>query len=273
MYPDLKDKVALVTGGGGGTGKTICHKLAEEGCKVTVFGINQERVVSTAEELLDEYGAEAGYPYVGDVSSKTDVHNAVQRTVQHRGKIDLLVNNAGVSEIDAVVDIKEHHWDRIFEVNTKGVFLCTQAVARQMIKQGRNTDELDAPAGHIVNIISESVQSPHTLCGAYVASKAAAAHFCRTAARELIKEGIRINNIHPGIIEDTYLTNYLQEKFRGWYDMTPEQIHQMCISKIPLKRFCTKTEVANLVTFLSSEMSSYIVGEDIFVSGGQNISG
>jgi len=263
-YKELIGKVAIVTGAGHGVGRQIVEDLVMQGCNVVACGNNFPSLEKVAKENCDPAEDVATVlPIYCDVSVRGDVQRVVEETLGAFGRIDYLINNAGISEVDFIPKIKEHHWDKIFDVNVKGTFLMTQAVANAMIA--------NKSGGNIVNIVSESAHSPHTMCAAYAASKAAQMQFTKVAARELIKEGIRVNAVNPCIIEGTELTGYLNNKFKEHYEWTEEEAQAMYLTKIPAGRLCKVEDVSKATLWLLSSESEFIIGDGMMVSGGQAI--
>ena len=260
-YPEMARKVAIVTGAGAGTGKAIAWALAEQGCIVVVSGNNYGSCEKVASDLV-----EAGHiavPIYCDVSNRSDVQGLISSSFDRFKRVDYLINNAGISEVDFIPKIKEHHWDKIFAVNVKGTFLVTQALANAWKAHGQK--------GNIVNIVSESAHSPHTMCAAYAASKAAQLQFTKISARELIKDGIRVNAVSPCIIKGTELTQYLNSEFKEFYGWTDEEAQAMYKSKIPYGRLCEVEDVAKATLFLLSNESEFMIGTELLTSGGQAI--
>ena len=261
---EMEGKVAIVTGAGAGVGKDIVRGLVEQGVQVVAIGNNYGAVEKVAREsVVGEDEVVRAIPMYCDVSNRNDVQRVVEDTYKRYHRIDYLINNAGISEVDFIPKIKEHHWDKIFDVNVKGTFLMTQAVVNVLIPNKQTCS--------IVNIVSESAHSPHTMCAAYAASKAAQMMFTKVSAREMIQYGIRVNAINPCIIEGTELTSYLNEKFKNEYDWTDEEAQKMYTSKIPSGRLCKVEDVTKAALWLLSKESDFVIGDGMMVSGGQAI--
>lgn len=244
----LKDKVAIVTGAGQGIGKGIALALAKEGAKVVVSDIS-DKIHDVVKEI-NSLGSEA-LAAKADVSNNKDTEEMVKSTINKFGRIDILVNNAGVYPMKLLADMKEEDWDRVIDINLKGVFNCTKSVLSKMIEQ---------KGGSIVNISSIAgavIGYPNLVH--YSASKGGVLGFTRAAALELAQYKIRVNAIAPGAIETP------GTKVTG--DEMLKQLEQM----IPLKRIGQPEDIANLVVFLASEDSSYITGQQIVVDGGWTI--
>ncbi len=248
-YPELQGKVAIVTGAGQGIGQAIALAAAQEGMRVTVNDLNGVTAADTA-RLIEEMGGEA-LVHVGDVSVEGDVAQMVNETLARWGRVDLLVNNAGIEPSASILEMAPDVWDRVMAVNVRSVFLCTQAVGRVMRGQG---------SGVIVNISSIAGKAiPLPFRSAYAASKAAIVGFTKEAAREFAEYGIRVNAVCPGVII-TPMTAAARQN--------PAMMEKW-MREIPLRRLGTPEEVARLVLFLASDDASYITGQAYHVDGGK----
>ena len=179
----LKDKVAIITGGARGIGRAIAKRYAIEGAYCVIADINIDEAKETAEKISENGGKAIAIKL--DVTKQDDIESMVDTIVKKYGKIDILVNNAGVVEIQPILEITYENWDRVFDVNVKGLFFTLQAVAKQMVKQGSG--------GQIINFSSEAGQMAQKLVLAYSATKAAVISITKNAAMELIKHKIRVN--------------------------------------------------------------------------------
>lgn len=241
----LQGCVALVTGAGQGIGRVIALFLAEAGARVSVSDIQGEQADSVAKEI-SQMGKDA-MAYKADVSNASDVGNMVKETHKNMGRIDFLINNAGVTRDNLLLRMKEEDWDLVMSVNLKGTFLCTKEVLPIMSKQR---------SGRIVNIASIVGVTGNPGQANYSASKAAVIGFTKTTAREYAGRGITANAVAPGFI-DTMMT-------QGLNDGTKQKLLQ----QIPLGRLGTPDEIAGVVKFLVSKEASYITGQVIHVNGG-----
>mgnify|MGYP000873568869 FL=1 len=245
----LKDKIALVTGGTRGIGREIAVTLAKEGANVAItYTSNEEKAFMVLEEIKTN-GVNA-IAVKANVVNNDEVLNMVKTVEEELGTIDILVNNAGITKDNLLIRMSEEDWDSVLDVNLKGVFLCTKAVARTMMKKRY---------GKIINISSIVGLSGNIGQGNYSASKAGVIGFTKSMAKELASRGVRVNAIAPGFIE-TDMTNILKE-----------EIKNEMIKSIPLNSFGKPKDIANLVVFLASEESDYITGQVIKVDGGMAI--
>lgn len=248
MCMRLKGKVGVVTGSSRGIGRAIAIKFAKEGAAVVV----NSRKKASAQKVVDEIKKTGGkaIAVAGDVSKAETAKKLVDAAVKKFGSLDVFVNNAGVVSYSNFVDLKEKEWDSLMDVDLKGVFLCSQAAARQMIKQGNG--------GKIINISSIAGfigfhDLPH-----YCAAKAGVIELTKQMALELALHRINVNSIGPGAIQ-TEMTKELEGD--------PKAIEQI-LTRIPLGRLGQPEEIANVAVFLASDEASYITGVTIFVDGG-----
>lgn len=253
----LENKVAIVTGGGKGMGRSICRCFAREGARIVVADID----TTAANKLVDELrGKGASCLFVRtNVSKSKEVENMVKATLKEFGRIDILINNAGIISIAPVVDLQEKDWDKNMEVNAKGVFLCSRAVAKQMIKQGSG--------GKIVNTASRLGKIGVPRYSHYCASKAAVISFTQTLALELATYKINVNAVAPGVI-DTDMLRWEWEFDRKARGMSLKELEEEALATIPLRRLGTPEDVARVVVFLASKDADYLTGQSINVTGG-----
>lgn len=243
---NLIEKNALITGGSRGIGRAIALELAKEGANIAITYINNEGRAKEVIDEVEEYGVK-GIAVKADVSSEEEVNNMIKIVNNEIGGIDILVNNAGITKDNLLIRMNSKDWDDVINTNLRGVYLCTKAVARGMMKKRY---------GKIINIASVVGISGNAGQGNYSASKAGIIGFTKSIAKELASRGININGIAPGFVE-TDMTDVLNEKIKG------EMLNQ-----IPLKRFAKPEDIANVAAFLCSEKANYITGQIINVDGG-----
>ncbi|WP_455391858.1 beta-ketoacyl-ACP reductase [[Eubacterium] cellulosolvens] len=243
----LKDKVALITGGGSGIGEATVLRFAEEGAKIAVCDINEDGAKAVAEKCKTA-GVEAE-AYKMDVSNKQNVDEVMNTVVERFGRLDILVNNAGITQDSFAAKMTEEQWDRVINVNLKGTFLCCQAAIPIMKEQNY---------GRIVNTSSIGILGNLGQTN-YAASKMGIIGLTRTLALELARNNITVNCISPGATK-TPMTAKI-----------PEDIAKQFTAKIPFKRFAEASEIANAHVFFASDEAGYITGQMIFVAGGLDL--
>lgn len=250
----LKGRVACVTGAAQGIGQEICARLAEEGAHVAVMDI---RDTTKTVERCTQLGVEA-LGFLLDVRDKKQIHAVVQEIFKQWGRIDIWVNNAGIFDNTATVDVSEELWDRVSDINYKSMFLCAQAVIPIMEKN---------QWGRFVNLSSMAGKMAYSEEVAYCSSKAAVLGLTRALAVELGPKGITANAICPGPIE----TEMLRNTYQHLADLNGVTLEEWCdsiLKTIPVNRFGKPADVAALVAFLASEEAGYINGQAINIDGG-----
>jgi 3-oxoacyl-[acyl-carrier protein] reductase len=241
----LEGKLAIITGGARGIGKEIAMLFAKEGANIAICDVNLEEAEKTAKEIQD-LGRES-LAFKVDVTDQSQIHGMVDKILDKFNKIDILINNAGITKDNLLLRMSEEEWDKVIAVNLKGTFLCTKIVSKVMLKQR---------FGKIVNLASIIGIMGNAGQANYAASKAGIIGLTKSVAKELASRNICVNAIAPGFIK-TDMTARLAE-----------EVQKKMLSVIPLARFGEAKDVADLAIFLSSESSSYITGQVIQVDGG-----
>ncbi len=241
----MTGQTAIVTGGGRGIGKAISIALAKKGVNVVVVGTNIDIASQTAEELVD-HGVRS-ISIKADVSQTDDVKNIFEKTLSEFGKVEILVNNAGITRDSLIIRMKDEDWDAVLNVNLKGTFLCTREAVKIMIKQ---------KYGRIINISSIVAFMGNPGQANYSASKAGIAGLTKTIAKEYAGRGITVNAIAPG-----FITTAMTETI-------PENIKNEMLKAIPMNRFGTIEDIANGVVFFASPEAGYITGQLLHINGG-----
>jgi 3-oxoacyl-[acyl-carrier protein] reductase len=243
---ELNGQIALVTGASRGIGRAIAVDLARRGARVMInYAANHAAAEQTLKQLTDAGGAGELVPF--DVSDERQVDTEVKKIVDRHKKIDIVVNNAGVTSDNLLVRLKPEDWDRVLGINLKGTVHCTRAVCRGMLRERY---------GRIINITSVVGQTGNAGQSAYAASKAGIIGFTRAMARELASRGVTVNAVAPGYI-DTEMTEKLSQDLK-----------QEFLQSIPLGRFGSGEDVAGAVSFLAGPSAGYITGQVIGVNGG-----
>jgi len=243
---DFNGKVALITGSSRGIGKSVAKDLASKGAFVIINYSSNEQAAQSVKDEIESKGGKCeirGF----DVSSYSQVNDEIDSIVKDHGELNFLVNNAGITRDTLLMRMKEEDWDDVINVNLKGVFNCTKAASKYMVKQ---------KSGRIVNISSVVGEMGNPGQSNYSATKAGIIGFTKSVSRELASRNITVNSIAPGFIE-TDITNGLSDKVKEHY-----------LGQIPLSRFGSPEDVSGVVSFLLSDAASYITGEVIRVNGG-----
>ena len=249
-------KTVLITGASRGIGAGLARRFAQEGANL-VLSANEAKVQEVAAEL-EKSGANA-IAVICDVTSKGEVENLFATAIKRFGAVDVSIQNAGVITIAKVEDLTETEWDKVMDVNTKGVFLCCQEAARHMVPR---------KSGRIINTASGQARQGFIYTPHYAASKFGVVGITQSLAKELAPSGVTVNAFCPGII-DTDMWAYNDQawgKLLGNYQ--PGELMQEWVNNIPMKRVGRPEDVAGLVTFLASDDAAYITGQTINVDGG-----
>jgi NAD(P)-dependent dehydrogenase (short-subunit alcohol dehydrogenase family) len=253
----LSGKVAIVTGAGMGIGRGIARMLAKEGAIVVATDLNEDTAKSAALEIKSM--GEKSLAARMDVRSSDQIDQVIKNTLDAFGRIDILVNNAGVSTMAPVVDMTEEEWDLNMDVNAKGTFLCTKAVLKQMIKQGKG--------GRIVCVSSLAGKFGNKFYSHYSASKWAVIGFVKSIAMEVAQHQITVNAVCPGRVATS-----MEEREMAWeakyLKMSVQEVKKAYLDSVPLGRLETPEDVGKLVVFLASDDADYVTGEAIEVTGG-----
>ncbi len=259
----LSGKTAVVTGAATGIGRAIALALAAEGAWVAVTDINEAGAAAVAQEIATAGGQALALRL--DVTRPQAIEAALKEIISQRRRLDIWVNNAGVSTMNRFVDLTEQDWDFNMDVNAKGTFLCSQRAARQMIGQPPDPEGL---RGKIINIASMAGKRGNApFLAHYVASKFAVVGLTQAMAGELAPHQILVNAVCPG-----YVQTSMQERELGWEaalrGVSKEEVKRLYIADTPLGRLETPEDVARVVVFLASEDANFITGEAINVNGG-----
>ena len=242
----LGNKVAIVTGGSRGIGRAVALQLAHNGAKVVVNYAGNEQAAKEVVELITAKGGHA-IAVQADVANADSVDQMVKQAIDAFGRIDILVNNAGITRDTLLMRMKEDDWDAVLDTNLKGIYLCTKAVSRIMMKQ---------KAGKIINMTSVVGIMGNAGQANYAAAKAGVIGFTKSMAKELASRNITVNAIAPGFIS-TDMTAVLSD-----------QVKSGLVNSIPLGKLGAPEEVAYAVVFLSSDYANYITGQTLNVDGG-----
>lgn len=249
-YFDLRDKIALISGGGTGIGKSIAEALAEAGATVVIASRSLERCKQACQELQKTTGAK-GFPYRCDVTRRNDIERLVSDVIQEFGRIDILVNNAGISGSEKpILGMTERDWDTVFDTNLKGVFMLSRAVAQEMVERGKG--------GKIINVgsIGSIIAVPNT--AAYCTSKGGCVQLTKVMALEWIRYNIQVNAVVLGYF-DTPMNREVFLSERG---------RRLMENRMPMKRLGNVDEIKGVAILLASEASSFITGSAVVIDGG-----
>lgn len=257
---ELDGKVAIVTGGGRGIGRAIALRLARDGASLAVADLDVKNAARVADEIKERGGKAISLQV--DVTQREQVNKMVGDTVAHFGRLDILVNNAGIGAVAPLMDTDEKTWDAIMNVNAKGVLLCSQAAARQMMAQGNG--------GRIINNTSgagKTAPGKSLPLGVYAASKHAAVALTKQLGLELSDHQILVNCVCAGIV-DTDMWDLIDREVAKLENVAVGTVKARAVATIPLGRIEQPEDVANVVAFLASDDASYVTGQTYNVCGG-----
>ena len=257
----LKNKVAIVTGGGRGIGRAIAFAFAREGARIAVLARTLGQIEAVASEIATDCGVETMHA-VCDVSLKESVEHAFLTVREHFGQIDILVNNSGIAESAPLVRTSDEMWERHISINLNGTFYCTRAALPFMIERGW---------GRIINIASIAGKTGAPYISAYTASKHGVVGLTRSVALEVATRGVTVNAICPGYVETDMATNAI-ENIMAKTAKTSEEARDVLKEMSPQNRLVTPEEVAALAVLLASDDGRGINGQSINVDGGSVLS-
>lgn len=245
----LADRVAIVTGGDSGIGKAISLAFARQGASVVVDYFGDEKPAEAVVDEIENFRGKA-YAVAADISKPDEVDELVKATIKHFGGLDIIVNNAGIEHKEPFLETSLEDWNKVIAVNLTGVWLCSQAAAKQMVKQKRG--------GRILNISSVHEELAMPTNAPYCAAKGGLRMLMRTIAVELAEYGITVNDICPGAV-DTPMDAALKADQKKYDDL---------LAEIPLRRMAKPEEIAGLAVFLASDAGAYITGASYIIDGG-----
>jgi sorbitol-6-phosphate 2-dehydrogenase len=261
--PGINGKIAIVTGAAQGLGEAIANRLAMDGCRgITLVDMNEDKLKAASEALVSTHGIEA-LPLRINVSDAAQVEQMVSETVDRFGQLDILIANAGILRAHDILEFPVAEWKSVIEVNLVGYFLCAQAAARAMVKNKR---------GVIVQINSKSGKKGSFRNSAYAASKFGGIGLTQSIALDLAPHGIRVNAVCPGnLLDGTLWQESLYDQYARNQGLSADEVRKKYEAQVPLGRGCTYEDVCNVVSFLVSDQSSYMTGQAINVTGGQEM--
>lgn len=258
----LKDRKALVTGGAQGLGEALAERLIAEECDVAIADIKIDQAKSVAERLAKKSGRKV-IAVEMNVMDEASVQKAFADTVKQLGRLDILVANAGILKAHGVEEFPANEWKLVMDVNLYGYFLCAKEACRIMMEQ---------KSGSIVQINSKSGKKGSFRNSAYAASKFGGIGLTQSLALEMAPYNVRVNSVCPGnLLDGTLWQDSLFEQYAKTQGLTVEQVRKKYMDQVPLGRGCSYEDVANVVVFLASDQSSYMTGQAINVTGGQEM--
>jgi gluconate 5-dehydrogenase len=247
---NLEGRVAVVTGASGGIGKAIALALAAHGAEVLVAGRNPDKTRAAAAEV--EAGGRRAAPFLLEITSRASAEDMAAAALKEFGRIDILVNSAGMNIRKEILAISEEDWDQVLTTNLKGVLYCCQAVGRHLVRQ---------EYGKVVNISSISSFLGHPARGAYAASKGGLVQLTRVMATEWAPHHVNVNAISPAAVDTPFIDGLKKDRQRLDREL----------ERIPLARIGTPADVAGAAVFLASRASDFITGQNLFVDGGRTV--
>ncbi|MGQ2905622.1 MAG: L-iditol 2-dehydrogenase [Neoaquamicrobium sediminum] len=250
----LAGKSALITGSARGIGRAFAEAYAGEGATVAIADIDLDRASETARQIGD-----AAYALQLDVTRQSSIDEAVKAAEEHAGGIDILVNNAALFDMAPIVDITRESYDRLFAVNVAGALFTMQAVARSMIARGKG--------GKIINMASQAGRRGEALVGVYCASKAAIISLTQSAGLDLIRHGINVNAIAPGVVEGEHW-EHVDSLFAKYEGLAPGEKKKQVGAAVPYGRMGTAQDLVGMAIFLAAKEADYVVAQTYNVDGG-----
>lgn len=251
----LDNKVSIVTGAGSGIGREIALLYAKQGAKVVVADVNLEAANAVAQEIASA-GGTANVQRM-NVADEAEVISAITATVERYGRLDIIVNNAGISSVGNILETSSEEFDRVISVNLKGVFLCSKHAVAQMVAQ-------DPIGGVLVNIASVAGLINVDRRAAYGTSKGGVLALTRSIAIDFVGQGIRANAICPGTVHTPFVEGYLERNFADTKDEVRKQLH----ARQPLGRMGRPDEIAGAALYLASDEAAFVTGSSFVIDGG-----
>ncbi|NLN75445.1 MAG: sorbitol-6-phosphate dehydrogenase [Armatimonadetes bacterium] len=262
MNMRFKDKVALVTGGAQGLGQAICERFASEGAVVIAADINEDKAKATAKEIGEKYGVTT----LGlglDVTDDFAVHTAMEDIDGNFGRLDILIANAGILKAGEITMFPVSEWRQVIEVNLVGYMICAKHACQIMQRQ---------KSGVIIQINSKSGKKGSFRNSAYAASKFGGIGLTQSLALEMAQFGVRVNAVCPGnLLDGTLWQDSLFEQYAHTQGISVEDVRRKYMDQVPLGRGCTYDDVTNAVAFIASDEASYMTGQAINITGGQEM--
>ena len=250
----LEGKIALITGAARGIGRAVATRYAAEGAKVVIGDLN--------EQGAREAAAAIGHGAIGialDITQQPSIDAAIAATLAAHSRLNILVNNAGIFDLAPIVDITRASYQRVFAVNVEGLLFMLQAAARQMIRQGEG--------GKIINFASQAGRRGEPLVAVYCASKAAVISLTQSAGLDLIRHGINVNAIAPGVVDNEHWDD-VDARFASAEGLAPGEKKRLVGAAVPIGRMARPEEIGGLATFLASSDADYIVAQTYNIDGG-----